>query len=323
MVCVEIILFRLPDCFHIMNLIITVDIWFKWRKIIEYIRTLKVIKTQKVTLLRNMHVCKHAPHSQEGEGQAELQGHGPAFQCFKWRRLQGSHASACQQALFCRPHTVLWPVCFYLPVFDHPPSIELGSLSIYLLSPQSSLSHLDSCCSSGVSHPPDLLLASEHTDPESLCPPRHYFLFLSLVGFGTVCAHFWVFNPCHQDVCVCEDQAWVRMGIEIFDQLQGCWAMQLFPHHCSEMTQEPKQHGTETAVASLSPNTTKKCIPNQHVLSLLCWAETLAATTWWIISFGICHLSGGVRGTTVNKQLTFHNLPLDYLAHLVPKVQAA
>lgn len=87
------------------------------------------------------------------------------------------------------PHTVLWPVCSYLPMFNHPPSIELVSLSTPL-SPQSSRSHLESCCSSGVSHPPDLLPASDHMDPESLCPPRKHFLFLSLVGFGTVCAQF-------------------------------------------------------------------------------------------------------------------------------------
>lgn len=191
-----------------MNLTITVAIWFKWRKIIERIHTLKIIYTWKVTMVRKkMHGCKHAAHYQEGEGQLELWGDDPGFNCFKGRRLWDSHVPTWQVVLWCRLQIVLGPACFYLSMLNHHPSTRTGCLYLSHSVPKATLATwIPSaplwCLTSSWPapwfwmHGPGEPLPS--TAPLSLHSPNWVWNCVYTVRG---------FNLCHQGMSVCEDQA--------------------------------------------------------------------------------------------------------------------
>lgn len=103
-----------------------------------------------------------------------------------------------------------------------------------------------------------------------------------------------LYRPCWFGNCVCCCQSmpsgcvWrsrLRTGIEILGQLQWCWCRQLFLPHCPERTQSPETRW-KWYNRSISVTKHQKAILCK-AWSLLCWAKTLTATTWWITNFGI------------------------------------
>lgn len=149
---VEIILFHTPNCFHIMNLTITVDIWFKWRKIIAWVHTLKVIYTWAVTMVRKKCMGANMLPTIKRWRPTRTLGWWPWFQL-----LQGETSLRQPCTYMARGSFLQAPngsvTCLLLPFYAQPsPKYQnLVSLSISL-SPRSGLSHLDSFCTSVVPH---------------------------------------------------------------------------------------------------------------------------------------------------------------------------
>lgn len=165
------------------------------------------------------------------------------------------------------------------------------------------MSHLALDCFSFLLLQANLCSPFDHMDEESLWPLQNRSL-QALSGWE-LCVYS---LSCQSMPSGCLWRSRLRTGIEILGQLQWCWCMPLFLHHCSERTQSPETRW-RWYNRSISVTKHQKAILCK-AWSLLCWAKTLTATTWWITSFGIFQHQirtqyPGVREITDNNQLSF------------------